>query len=149
MAQEVVERAEITVAYVNPPKEGKKWGNVKDTQGNAYFGPPAMLAKYSPGETCKIEYTLGGNDGTLKSLKRKIEIPQALQRPQSPPQRGRTDDLDAERMFVAAMLKAQVEREGSGTVTEMIVEVNKWRDVYRNTFGAPTRDEQLGDEIQF
>jgi hypothetical protein len=145
--QKPVETAEITVQYVNPPKEGKKWGNIKSTAGEAYFGPPSMLSRYQPGETCKIEYELGGTDGTLKSLKRKIDVPQALQRPTPPPMRGRTNPTDSEQIFVCALLKELVSRDD--TVTDVIARVNLLRDVYRNTFGGQRQDDQMRDEIQF
>jgi hypothetical protein len=151
----LVEAAEITVQFVNPPKPGKKWGSVKSTAGDYYGGPPAMLAQFQPGETCKIEYTLGGNDGTLKALKQKLAgIPAVLQRPVAPPPRASTNPKDSEQMFVTAMMKEVVKGmyDAGTTTTEMITAVNSFRDVYRNTFGSPAKqqmDHDFGDEIPF
>src|SRR5512138_751926 len=128
------ELAEITVQYVNPPKEGKKWGNVKSSDGTLYWGSPAALAQVKPRENCKLEYDSGGKDGTLKSIKKKIEIAPALQRPTPAPIRGRTNPTDSEQIFVVAIIKGIATADMSAT--EGIALVNLWRGVYRNTFGG-------------
>ena len=82
-ATAIVESADITVAYINPPKEGKVWGNIKDTANNIYYGPPEKLAMFKPGETCKMEYTLS-KDGKFKNIGHKVGIPAVLQKPVQP-----------------------------------------------------------------
>jgi hypothetical protein len=67
-----VETTDITVQYINDPKPGKKWGSIKSVEGDYYFAPPVMLKQYRLGEVCKIEFELGGGDGTLRSLRKKI-----------------------------------------------------------------------------
>jgi hypothetical protein len=144
-----VETAEITVQFVNDPKPGKKWGSVKDTNGNYYGGPPGMLRQFQVGETCKIEFELGGNDGTLKALKHKVAIPQALARPVAVPPRARTNPVDSEQIFVTALMKGFLNQ--GDTATDIIGKINILRDAYRNTFGGSEkqRDDQMNDEIPF
>ena len=143
-----VETAEITVAYVNPPKPGKKWGNLKSASGDLYWGPPSMLAHYSQGETCRIEFELGGNDGTLRSLRRKLSTtPAALVTPTPLPARARTNPVDQEQMFVVALLKEMVKPED--TAATLIAKTNTCRQAWRNTFGGSEtqRNDDMNDEI--
>ena len=49
--------AEITVQYVNFAKPGKKFGSVKSSEGNYYWGPDNLLHAFQQGEVCKIEYS--------------------------------------------------------------------------------------------
>ena len=143
------ETAEITVAYINDPKPGKKWGTIKATDGNYYWGPPSMLSRYKPGETCKVEFELGGNDGTLRTLRHKIDVPQALARPSAPPPRARTNPTDSEQIFVMCMVKERpIFKDADATATDLIAEINMLRDVYRNTFGGNAQqDDQMNDQI--
>lgn len=147
---QAVETAEITVQYVNDPKPGKKWGSIKTTDGQYYSGPPAVLKLFQPGETCKIDFTLGGNDGTLKAVKRKHEVPPALQRPVAPAPRARTNPSDSEQIFVTAIVKhiatADMGRDEGKAL------VNLWRSVYADTFGSPAKQQinsEFNDEIPY
>lgn len=49
--------ATIEVAYVNPPKEGRKMGDVKDTDGQYWKVWPDKLDFFKPGHKYDIEYT--------------------------------------------------------------------------------------------
>lgn len=46
----------FTVKYNNAPKPGKKMGNLKDEQGNTYFGYPNIIGQVRQGQTVTIEY---------------------------------------------------------------------------------------------
>lgn len=142
------EVTEITVQYVNPPKEGKKWGSIKAADGNYYYGPPATLSRYQVGETCKIEFELGGKDGTLRSLKQKLSTtPPALAKPLPTPPRQRTNPTDSEQIFCCALLKEIIAP--TDTELTLIAKTNMLRQVYRNTFGGleTQRDDEMRDEI--
>lgn len=154
MAQpQIVESAEITVQYVNPPKAGKKWGSIKATDGAYYSGPPAMLDRFRQGETCKIEYTLGGSDGTLKAIKQKIETPAALQRLIAAPPRAPANPSDGERMGTMGMVNSFIR---SGTVDmqrDSIKNVIKiCRDAYNDIWGTPAKqksEQEFNDQIPY
>jgi hypothetical protein len=45
----------ITPQYVNPPKEGKKWGNIKDENGNIYLGPWPLVSQAQKGVLTDID----------------------------------------------------------------------------------------------
>lgn len=55
--------AEVTVGFVNPPKEGKKRGSIKASDGNYYWGSAAQINLFSKGETCRIEYESSPKEG--------------------------------------------------------------------------------------
>lgn len=81
-----MQTAEITVAYVNPPKPGKKSGSVKSTDGVSYWGPPAALAQYDVGETYMIQYET--NEAGFNNLvTAKSHTPKQGMDPQAPPPR--------------------------------------------------------------
>lgn len=148
-----VETIEVTIDSVWQPKPGKKWGNIKTTAGDAFFGPPAMLNLYQKGETCKIEFELGGNDGTLKILKHKIPVPAALARPVPLPPRARTNPNDSEQMFVTALLKSYIEAAAIPLNREAIKKaIGEIRPAYADTFGTPQKqqtEEEVGDSIPY
>ena len=149
MSAKPIETAEITVQYVNPPKEGRKWGSVKSAEGHYYYGPPQMLSVYQPGEVCKIEYEMGGNDGQLRTLKRKLsQTPPALARPTPSPPRQRTNPTDSEQMFVTALLKEMVVE--TDTSTSIIQKGKYCSDAYDVLFGSvakQTTEAELNDAI--
>ena len=150
MSAKPIETAEITVQYVNPPKEGKKWGSVKSAEGHYYYGPPSMTAMYQVGEVCKIEYEMGGNDGQLRTLKRKLsQTPPALARPTPSPPRQRTNPTDSEQIFCTAIRKGMIDRKDSGA--SIVAKINLLREAYRVTFAAPNRqaNDEFNDEIAF
>ncbi len=142
------EVAEITVQYNNPPKEGKKWGSIKASDGTVYFGPPSTLSQFRAGETCRLEWEEFGEGG--KKIKRKIESPHAVVPKQNV--RPAAAPRESEQMFVVALLKEYI---GAGMValdTQVVVEaVRKLRAAHAMTFGgtqAQTRDD-LDDQIPF
>jgi len=116
-----VETTDITVQYINDPKPGKKWGSVKSTNGDFYFCPPAMLRQYKVGESCKIEFELGGNDGTLRSLRKKLSsapAPQGsavtgpappLPYPTPPAKPYYSEEQKAEDIFATSMAQKAIE----------------------------------------
>ena len=50
-----LEDATLTVQYVNEPKPGKKLGNIKSDDGQIWFVVPAMLRRFSAGQTYKVD----------------------------------------------------------------------------------------------
>jgi len=56
---------QVTIAYVNPPKPGKKQGSIK-TEDGRYFGVwPDKLGGFQKGMTCTIDYEVStASDGS-------------------------------------------------------------------------------------
>lgn len=46
----------ITPKYVNPPKEGKKYGTIKTADGMSYAAGPAVTSQCQPGVPVTIEW---------------------------------------------------------------------------------------------
>ena len=149
-ATAIVESADITVAYINPPKEGKVWGNIKDTANNIYYGPPEKLAMFKPGETCKMEYTLS-KDGKFKNIGHKVGIPAVLQKPVAPAPRAPTNPTDSLRMGTMGMVNAFIhsgqvpmQRDAIKSTIKMCMEA------YNDEWGTPAMNEskhEFNDEI--
>ncbi len=55
---------QIAIKYVNPAKEGKKYGSIKDAAGNTYWVPKEMIAGFTAGSTVDVplsQQTWGSN----------------------------------------------------------------------------------------
>jgi hypothetical protein len=57
MATGEIYTTKAIISYVNPPKEGKVNGSIKDAAGNMYFVKPELLDVFQPGHTYEIDYT--------------------------------------------------------------------------------------------
>ena len=97
------ETVELTVMFVNPPGEGKKWGNIKSSEGIYYGGPPALLRQFTAGEVCTIEFSKS-NNGLYNNIVKKIGAAGNRPAPLSPPPRQRTHPNDQEAIFTTALL---------------------------------------------
>jgi len=53
---EQFQKATITAQYVNPPKDGKPNGSIKDTNGRYWSAKPEYLSQVQPGMTFGVEY---------------------------------------------------------------------------------------------
>ena len=139
--------AEITVQYVNFAKPGKKFGSVKSSEGNYYWGPDKLLHAFQQGEVCKIEYS--ENNG-FNSIGKKLGSTKAP--PLTPPPRQRTNPVDAENMFIIALLKEFV---AAGKVdlstTEIAQAVKMIREAYRVTLGGleKQRSDEMDDAVEY
>ncbi len=147
-----IEIAEVTIQYINPPREGKSWGNVKATDGQQFWGPPAMLAQYKTGESCKIEFTFS-KDGKFKNLHHKIEVPKAMQRPVPALPRAPTNPQDSERMGAQGMVNAFI---AAGHVTlqrdAIKAAIKECHEAYNDHWGNPTKQasqQEFNDEIPY
>lgn len=99
---DVLPTADIEVRYVNPPKEGKRNGSIKDAAGQYYSVPPGLLAQFSKGMKCRVEYEPFGDNG--RSVKRVIGNSVAPTVPKNN-YRDRTNPSDAKQMAVLALAK--------------------------------------------
>jgi hypothetical protein len=145
-----LEHATIKVQYVNPPKEGKKKGSVRDTEGDYYGVWIDKLATFEPGGSYEITFreTNGYRDVVaVKPVVQQQKAPNdytvvrtaAPHEKHSAPANGYyrpTSPRDAERMFVCSILNAfiqtgRIENEGQALARA----VNTLREVWGTTFG--------------
>lgn len=45
---------QITIKYVNPPREGKKFGSIKTPDGQTYWVPGALINEFQPNTTVDV-----------------------------------------------------------------------------------------------
>lgn len=45
---------QITIKYVNPPREGKKFGSIKTPDGQTFWVPGTLINEFSPGTTVDV-----------------------------------------------------------------------------------------------
>lgn len=45
---------QITIKYVNAPREGKKFGSIKTPDGQTFWVPGALINEFSPGTTVDV-----------------------------------------------------------------------------------------------
>ena len=142
--------AEITIQYVNFPKEGKKRGSIKSSEGKFYWAGADLLRRFTKGEVCVIEYASTPRDdgGEWLTLKRKVST--SAMAP-SPAFRNRTDPAEQKQIFVTALLKEFV---ASGKVeasrTAVVTAGNALKGAYDDLFGSAakqTTEAQLDDEM--
>lgn len=143
------EVAEVTVQFVNPPKEGKKRGSIKTAEGISFWGPMTLLRQFSPGEVCKIEFSTS-EDGQWKSIIKKIGGKPAPAQLALPP-RQRTNPQDQKNIFVTALLghfidagKVGLDEEMIATAADLIL-----RAYRRSEIGGSNQQvrEDLNDEV--
>lgn len=65
-----ITHATVTVAYVNPPKEGKRKGSIKDSAGVYYGVWTDKLSNFEPGETYEIDYRENNGFRDVVAVKR-------------------------------------------------------------------------------
>ena len=136
--------AEITVQYVNAPKQGKKFGSIKSSEGDYYGAPPSLLRFFKAGEVCTIEYK---DDGRWKTLVKKIGTTAAP--PLAPPPRQRTDPADTENMFINGWGQKFIEAGKIDlTVTDIAQAVQIIREGYRRGSIKPPNSD-FGDQVGY
>ena len=138
---------EITCQYINPPKEGKRRGNIKSAEGEYYWTDGTMLKRFSKGEVCTIEYDTAPKDGggEWRTIKRKISTSAAAPAPNF---RSQTSPKDSQQIFVTALLKEMVS--ATDTQASVIAKGNFLKAAYQALFGTEakqTTEAQLNDEI--
>ena len=135
---------EITCQYVNKPKEGKKLGSIKSSEGTYYYVDPTMLSRFGVGEVCTIEFDVS-DDGKWKRIKRKISTSAAAP---APTFRSETSPKDSKQIFVTALLKEMVS--GDDNQASVIAKGNMLKDAYDTLFGTAakqTTENQMRDKI--
>ena len=138
---------EITVQYVNFPKEGKRRGSIKTAEGEYYWADAATLKRFSKGEVCTLEYDSSPKEGggEWRTIKRKVSTSATAPVPQF---RNPTAPKDSIQIFVTAILKGMVSPQD--TQASIIAKGNMLKAAYQNLFGTEakqTTEAQLDDQI--
>lgn len=146
-------QATVEVKYVNPPKQGKVNGSIKDATGQMYGVPPHLLPTFQQGATYNIDYSERNFNGAQYRTVTTAVLT-------APPQAsggsyagkyGKTDDATAERIFVCGALNAAIQG-GHVEISSAVIGnvVNMLRLVWSETFGAgPKKNADMNDDIPF
>lgn len=111
-----MQTATVTVAFVNPPAQGRKQGNIKTDDGNYYGVQPSMLGLFSKGGKYEINFDSREYNGktyhTVTSVK-------ALGGGSETAQGGGkgTDPATSENIFVCGIMNALASSGSLGDVT--------------------------------
>ena len=131
-----MQTATIQVAYVNPPKPGKKQGSVKDAEGNIYGVWPDKLHLFEPGNVYTIEYSSRDFNGQqYHDFKKMVEAQAA------PIRNGNGHDKSSDMFVMSCIGKAL---QGSGTIPDAVV-LAGWVRVCRMAWkgGSEVIDEEV------
>lgn len=154
-----LETAKITVQHVNPPKEGKQYGSIRDTDGNYW---PDKFGDFETDKTYEIKYrTENGGFPNILGKKRvqpeqplrgeftqvsptprngatlttRAAGPQHIQEPQQPVHQQVPKASQSEHIFTCGGLYRDIEMGRVGTTEDELVDRTiLWRNVYRRAF---------------
>lgn len=154
-----VQTAQITIRYVNQPKPGKQNGSVKTPEGVMYGVPPGMLNQFQPGGTYSVDYTSRTFNNqqymTISNVRMVSPPPQqsngAVGSGGGTNTYRRTDEVDAERMFVTKLMGDAIT---GGHVTLMSDDLANTGMMFREVFkriwgqaGAPQTQSRPKDGL--
>ena len=139
--------ATINVQYVNPPKPGKKLGNIKTVDGQFYGVDPTQLGQFSPGMAYTIEYDTHTFQGKEYKTFRRMDGALPLPAP-APTHSGRPAQTQAVEMFTMGVIGRALQ--GSGTVPDRETLTN-WVKACRWAFidGFASISKPEDDEREF
>ena len=149
---------EIQVAYVNPPKPGKKMGSIKSTAGDYYSVYPDKLGLFTVGQVYSIQVDVSaqgyksfkgfagavsnnglGAVGSMAPIGNMQAAKLAAPRPMGAPNGG----TKSEEMFVMAVVGRALN--GAGTVPDLDT-LTQWvrdsRQAWRDGFNDPQPSQQ-------
>lgn len=137
----------VTVAYVNDPKPGKRYGSIKTEEGHYYSVQPAQLALFKKGGTYQINYKFD-DTGQYRNF-----VSMAGASPGNKSLPNGNGHTKAEEMFVMGVIGRAIQ--GSGTVPDEATLTsfvrhakNAWR---KGMAEAPARGDEppFNDEIPY
>lgn len=108
----------VKVAYVNPPKEGKKMGSIKTPDGQYYGVWADKLYQFQQGQSYDVEYETGQYNGReTRTIKKVIETGRASSGSAQRTSGGsQPDDAKATAIFVTGIIGKALQ--GAGTVPD-------------------------------
>lgn len=143
--------AEVIPKYVNQPKPGKRFGSIKDEQGNLYLVQPAMLSLFSPGNPSKFEYTSKtGADGTVWNTVVKVIGGVTSPLPATKNYQARKAPNEARQIFVMALLKEliPVYAEQAQSLPELEANFVAWTEMLKRVYDKTLSGDQTRDDMK-
>lgn len=142
-------QANIAIAYVNPPKAGKKNGSVKTKTGEMFGVPPEKLDQFQQGGEYAVEYSERQFNGqTYRTIiAATLMQPPVQSRSNDTGKYGNKDDATAERIFVCGALNAHVSS-GQAEMSAAYIGniVNILREVWRTEMAGPAKNADMGED---
>ena len=128
--------SQVTVDYVNEPKEGKPFGSIKTKELGYVSVPPDKLGLFEKGGKYSINYeTTDRGYHNFKSLANGFpehDLPKAFQKP-SP---RSSEDATPERIYVCGIVNSAIAHGGFAlTLTNLVELTNTARSAWAQTFG--------------
>lgn len=146
---ETLPTAEITVAFVNEPKEGKKNGSIKAADGQYYSVPPHMLPQFAKGMRCRVEYKPFGDTG--RAIQKVIGNTNMTPTVPKNDYRARSNPAEAKQIAVLALAKPLLEKLPREEVSEakLVAVLELCMRAYDKTLGGmqAQRRDDMDDEI--
>lgn len=155
----------IDIAYVNQPGPGKKLGSLKDTKGEIWGIPPALLGLVSPGSTYEIFYEdrewQGRTYHTVKNIKpvnklasvanTVVEKAGAAAGGKDPFEKRPTHPVDARRMFICGAFNAHLNNSNITSEEREMTALGEFLDkldlLWRSKAYLGREKTQLADEM--
>lgn len=138
----------ITVAYCNPPGEGKKQATIKSTAGAIYGLFPDKLAHFKVGQTYTVEVQSREFQGrTFKTIKSIVHGGNGTQAAPAPS--GAPSYTKAEEMFIMGVLGRCYQ--GTGSLPDALtltMNVRNLRRAWREGFQAEQKQDPAFEEEQ-
>lgn len=151
--------ANITVAFVNPPKAGQKKGSVKAEDGTYYGVWPDKLHQYVKGGHYTVEYDeQTGSDGRIwKTISRIVSNGSGQAPARATDKGGAPSFTRSEEMFVMGIIGRALQGTGGlpdeDTLTAYVVAARAaWQRGMTSPLGQPAtplQHQELNDEIPF
>ncbi len=131
----------VTIAFVNEPKVGKKFGSIKSEDGTYYSVKPEQLALFKKGGTYEIQYGLDKTN-TYRNFERIVGASPKNQNIAN----GHTKSVE---MFVMGTIGRSIQGSGTFPDEEVLFEwINAARSAWSRAF-AVNKSEDMNDDIPF
>jgi hypothetical protein len=137
----MTEVADIQVQYVNKPKPGKTWGNIKTPEGVLYWGKLPILNQFTEGETCKVEFD--AKDESFLKINKKIGSNGVSPAKQS--FRPRMDPVDARGSYITVIQAAYTK---AGKIPLESTAIAKAREIIGRGYDMTDHGQQRRDDLQ-
>lgn len=132
----------VQVKFVNPPKPGKKMGNIKLEDGSQIYFYPDKHQFNKGSYQVETEMQTWGD--------KTVEVVKSVQAAANGGGKyGQTDLTTAERIYVCGILNAWVGRpDAEVTASALVAVTNAAREAWGETFGEKPKDE-MDESIPF
>lgn len=133
----------VTIAFVNQPSEGKRFGSIKSEAGDYYSVKPQELALFKKGGTYEIQYGFD-KTGKYRNFERIVGASPANV---SVAKNGHTQSVE---MFAMGSIGRSLQGTGTFPDEDTLFEwINAARSAWTRAFSVKKPDNDLNDEIPF